>query len=282
MMFDSDLEIITLVENLAYRQGTKGEHGLSFLLRIAGKQILFDTGQSDLLLANARKLDINLAEVDAAVISHGHYDHAGGLRAFLGVNRHAPVYIKPAAFDTKFSRSGGQVRPTGMSPHLLEAFSERVLFVDEKIELIPGLYIIPTIESHYPFEQSSSNLLVEREGQLMPDDFSDELFLAFDHPEGLTILSGCSHLGILNICQTALDLTGSSKIRALLGGTHLKGASTGRVEQTLEAFDTLQVEQFGLCHCTGLGPYMEFVQKYGDIVRYAYVGTMFRPYGSEA
>ncbi len=280
-MAEPELEIITLVENLAYRQGTKGEHGLSFLLRTPGRQILFDTGQSDLLLANARKLDINLAEVDAVVISHGHYDHVGGLKAFFGVNSHAPVYIKPAAFDSKFSRSAGQLRPTGISPELLKTFSERFLFVDETIELVPELYIIPTIESHYPFEQSSSNLLVEREGQLIPDDFSDELFLAFEHPEGLTILSGCSHLGILNICQTAMVITGNPKIRALIGGTHLKGASTGRIEQTLEAFDELSVAQFGLCHCTGLGPYMEFVQKYGDIVRYAYVGTMFRPYGIE-
>ncbi len=273
-----ELEIITLVENIAYRQGTKGEHGLSFILKTHDKQILFDTGQSDLLLSNARQLDIDLTKVDCVVISHGHYDHTGGLESFFKINPHAPVYVKSATFEPKYSKSTGQVRAIGMQPDLLTAFRERFHFVKEKVELASGLWIVPSIESHYPFEQPSSKMLVERDGKTIPDDFSDELFMFFDHPKGLTIMSGCSHRGVLNICQTALNVATHKSIRMLLGGTHLKGASSGKIEQTLEAFEPFQIQQFGLCHCTGLTPFMAFKQKYGDQVRYAYVGTRFLPY----
>ncbi len=277
-MTHPDLEIITLVENMAYRQGTKGEHGLSFIINTNDQQILFDTGQSDLLLANAKQLDIDLSRVDSVVISHGHYDHTGGLEAFFKVNQHAPVWLKPAAFETKYSKSTGQVRPIGMQPTLFTAFRDRFHFVKEKLELTPGLWIVPGIESHFSFEQSSSKMLVKREGQNIPDNFEDELFMLFDHPQGLCILSGCSHRGILNICKTAIHTSHNPKIRMLLGGTHLKGASSGKIEQTLEAFDEFQVQQFGLCHCTGLIPFMAFWQKYGEQVRYAHVGTRFLPY----
>ena len=277
-MSHSDLEITTLVENMAYRQGTKGEHGLSFMITTHDKQILFDTGQSDLLLSNAQQLGIDLSRVDCVVISHGHYDHTGGLESFFRVNQHAPVYAKPAAFETKYSKSTGQVRPIGMQPDLFAAFRDRFHFIQEKKEIASGLWIVPSIASHYSFEQPSSKMLVERDGKTIPDDFSDELFLFFDHPKGLTILSGCSHRGVLNICQTALDLATHKSIRMLLGGTHLKGASSGKVEQTLKAFEAFQIQQFGLCHCTGLTPFMAFKQKYGEQVRYAYVGTRFLPY----
>ncbi len=272
------MEIITLVENLSYQQGLKGEHGLSFLIKVDGKQILFDAGQTNLLADNAKVLDIDLASVDAVVISHGHYDHTGGLESFFEINHHAPVWIKSAAFDDKFSGSHGGLRFVGMDKTIMEKYRHRFRFAEGNIEIAPGLKIITDISHYYPFEQSSSTMIVKKGNQEESDPFEDELFMLYDHPHGLTVFAGCAHLGIGNICRTAMEVTGNNHIGLVLGGTHLKGASGGRIEQTINAFSDLEVDHFGLCHCTGLPAFIAFSQAFGGRVRYAHVGTHFSPY----
>ncbi len=272
------MEILTLVENLAYRQGTKGEHGLSLLVKAGGKQILFDTGQTDLLLKNAKILEVDLAQVDAVVISHGHYDHTGGLEAFFRVNDHAPVWVKPEAFWKKLSKSTGKARYIGIDKDISQNYRERFKYVTEPFELAPGLTIVPSTKHFYAFEQSSSNMLVEKDGQMQNDSFEDELYMVYDHHQGLTIFSGCAHRGIGNICRSAMEMTSNKQIKLIIGGTHLKGASTGRIEKTVEAFENLPVEKYGLAHCTGLPAFNAFFNKFGEAVRYAHVGTHFEPY----
>ncbi|MFO8001576.1 MAG: MBL fold metallo-hydrolase [Marinilabilia sp.] len=272
------MEILTLVENLTYRQGTKGEHGLSFLVRTGDKEVLFDTGQSDLLIRNAQELGVDLASVDQVVISHGHYDHTGGLGAFFEVNDHAPVWIKAGAFEEKFSRTTGQSRYIGISQEIKTRFRSRFCFVEDEEEIAPGLKIIPTIDRYYGFEQPSSVMQVRREGQMVPDPFADELFVVYEHSEGSTVFAGCAHRGIGNICRTAMDVTGHNTLRLVIGGTHLKGVSAGKISKTVEAFGKMKVEQFALAHCTGIPAFMAFSEAFWEKVRYAHVGTRFLPY----
>jgi 7,8-dihydropterin-6-yl-methyl-4-(beta-D-ribofuranosyl)aminobenzene 5'-phosphate synthase len=272
------MEIITLVENLAYKQGTKGEHGLSFLVKAGGKQILFDTGQSDLLFDNAKILNVDLEKVDAVVISHGHYDHTGGLEAFFRINDQAPVWLKPGALEQKLSKSTGEARYIGIDKAISRDYRDRFHFVTESFEIAPQLMIVPSIGHYYGFEQPSFAMLVEKEGQVENDLFEDELFMVKDHPEGLTVLAGCAHRGIANICRSAMELTANERIKLVLGGTHLKGASSGRIKKTVKAFEELPVEKYGLCHCTGLPAFISFASTFGEAVRYAHVGTHFDPY----
>jgi 7,8-dihydropterin-6-yl-methyl-4-(beta-D-ribofuranosyl)aminobenzene 5'-phosphate synthase len=272
------MEVITLVENLAYQLGIKGEHGLSFLVKAEGKQILFDTGQSGLLVDNAKKLGEDLSAVDVVVISHGHYDHTGGLRAFFEMNDHAPVLLKPDAFSEKFSKTTGEPRFVGIDRTVRADFKGRFHVVAGTTELAPGLLVVPTIHHYYDFEQSSPSMMMKKNRNMVADTFDDELFMVFNHPEGITIFAGCAHRGIGNICRTAMAVTGNADIRLVLGGTHLKGASTGRIEKTVSSFDDLCVHEYGLCHCTGLPAFMAFSHKFKEKVRYAYVGTHFTPY----
>ncbi|WP_291859572.1 MBL fold metallo-hydrolase [Marinilabilia sp.] len=227
------IDIITLVENLAYQQGTMGEHGLSFVVRTGGKQILFDTGQSDLLVHNAKKLNVDLSAIDAVVISHGHYDHTGGLPAFFVLNDYAPVWLKPKAFDEKMSKSTGTPRFIGLDPEVANRYSNRFKLVSEVVEIAPGLKIVPKIGNYFGFEQSSQSMMVKQGEELVADLFEDELFMVFDHPAGLVVFAGCAHRGICNICRSAIELTGMQKIKLVLGGTHLKGASKGRITKTV-------------------------------------------------
>jgi 7,8-dihydropterin-6-yl-methyl-4-(beta-D-ribofuranosyl)aminobenzene 5'-phosphate synthase len=273
-----EIEIITLVENLAYQQGTKGEHGLSFLVRTGGKQILFDTGQSDLLVHNAQKMNVDLAVVDAVVISHGHYDHTGGLPAFFELNDHAPVWIKAKAFDVKMSKSTGIPRFIGLTPEVADRYSSRFKLVSEVTEIAPGLKIVPEIGNFYGFEQPSQSMLVKHGKELRADLFEDELFMVFEHQDGLVVFAGCAHRGIGNICRSAMELTGQQCISLVVGGTHLKGASKGRVTKTVKAFQELDVNEFGLCHCTGVRAFNEFANVFGEQVRYAHVASRFLPF----
>ncbi len=120
--------------------------------------------------------------------------------------------------------------------------------------------------------------MVKHGEELSADLFEDELFMVFDHPEGLVVFAGCAHRGIGNICRSAMDFTGQKKIKLVLGGTHLKGASKGRITKTVDAFKNIDIERFGLCHCTGLPAFMEFAGEFEEKVRYAHVATRFQPY----
>ena len=272
------IDIITLVENLAYQQGTKGEHGLSFVVRTSGRQILFDTGQSDLLVQNAKKMNVDLSAIDAVVISHGHYDHTGGLPAFFEINDHAPVWLKSKAFDEKMSKSTGTPRFIGLDPEVAERYRTRFRTVEQVTEVAPGLKIVPEIGSYYGFEQPSQSMLIKHGKTLSADLFEDELYMVFEHSERLVVFAGCAHRGIGNICRSAMSLTGCNQVQLVLGGTHLKGASKGRIAKTVDAFKDLEVEHFGLCHCTGLPAFMEFSRVFEEKVRYAHVGTRFEPF----
>jgi 7,8-dihydropterin-6-yl-methyl-4-(beta-D-ribofuranosyl)aminobenzene 5'-phosphate synthase len=277
-MLTPEIEVITLVENLAYQQGTKGEHGLSFLVRTGGKQILFDTGQSGLLIQNAKKMNVDLSDVDAVVISHGHYDHTGGLPAFFELNGHAPVWLKSNALDEKMSKSTGTPRFIGIDKEVAEQYSERFRIVSEVTEIAPGLIIVPEINHYYNFEQPSQSMLIRHGNEVVADLFEDELFMVYKHQEGLVVFSGCAHRGIGNICRSAMEQTSQQHIRLVLGGTHLKGASKGRVAKTVKAFQELEVQEFGLCHCTGLRAFKEFANVFGEQVRYAHVASRFLPF----
>ena len=274
----AELEIITLVENLAYQQGTKGEHGLSVLISTGDRKILFDTGQSGLLTENARRMGLDLSDIDLAVISHGHYDHTGGLKNFFELNKHAPVLIKSKALEAKFSGSTGTPRYIGIDKHMVENNRHRFRSIEEVTKIAPGLKVVPRINRYFDFEQSSQVMTIEKEGKMMVDPFEDELFLMYDHPDGLTVFTGCAHRGIGNICRTAMEEAGNDKIRLIFGGTHLKGASYGRISKTIDAFLDMDVSSFGLCHCTGLPAFMQFSAEFPDQVRYAHVGTRFLPY----
>ena len=156
--------ITTLVENCVYNRKLEAEHGLSLYVRTPEKRILFDTGQSDLLLRNATLLHIDLKAVDALVLSHGHSDHTGGLRAFLAENDRATVFCKRDALNRKFKKE----RENG----LLDASSldlSRFCFVDEVTEIYPGVVLCPDIPLSQKEDTHFDHFFTEVNGQRIPD-----------------------------------------------------------------------------------------------------------------
>lgn len=262
------MQITTLIENLCYGSGLKGEHGFSVHLEHKGVQILFDTGQSDSFMQNADKLGIDIQKVELVVISHGHYDHSGGLLRFLQMNKRAKVYIKESAFEQKYNGK----RFIGVDP-ALNAFKERFINVDRVEQIVPDIYLFPTINLDYPEETHFEGMYTHVKDHEKRDNFEDEQFLALTDKNKINIITGCSHRGIVNIVSTAKKYF-NFEVSLVLGGFHLKSASGESLHRTVDFFNQEKVRRVGLSHCSGLEAYRAFVNQFHGEVFYNHTGSV--------
>ena len=258
------MKISMLMENTAFTEGFQFEHGLSIHIETEAHRILFDMGRSDGFIANAKRLGIDLAAVDIAVLSHGHYDHGGGLEAFLAVNGKAPVYLSQFAFDPCFAEAE---RYIGLKPEL--SGHPRLRFVGEQLDLDAELRLFACNECSRPFAVNSYGLHVLRDNTLKPDDFRHEQYLLIQERGKRVLISGCSHQGILNIMSwVAPDV--------LIGGFHFMKVDPVGAERTVleEAAQGLAQAntQYYTCHCTGLAQYDYLKARLGDQLRYLAAG----------
>ena len=249
------LYITTLVEDTVLETGLSYEHGLSFWIEYGDRRVLFDTGQTRLLFKNAKKLGVDLGNTDAVILSHGHYDHTGGLAAVLDAAPEALVYIHPAALEPKFSCKGAQARAIGMPESAKRvicshAANNRVVWTKGPVEVMPGLFVTGPIPRNADFEDVGGAFYVDEnceQGDKLPDD--QAAFL--DTPRGLVVILGCSHAGVVNTLNYVVKLTENKHIDSVVGGMHLLSASQDRIEHTINAFRTYNIQHIGLAHCTG-------------------------------
>ena len=237
------MRIVVLMENTASRDGLAFEHGLSLYLEANGKKILFDAGQSGAFADNALALGIDLAEVDFAVLSHGHYDHGGGLLRFLEINQTAPVYLRREAFGAHYN---GTAKYIGLDEQLKN--SHRLIFVPDVLEIAPGITLTGGAmpELIHPIEPYG---LTRREGEnFLPEDFRHEQYLLIEEAGKRICISGCSHRGVVNIARRFAP-------EVLVGGFHFQkldpeGAGKPALEQA--AVDLLDLPtDYYTGHCTG-------------------------------
>ena len=259
------MRITCLAENTAGRVCCGSEHGLSLYIETNGKRILFDTGASRLFAENAEKLGVNLAEVDAAILSHGHYDHGGGLETFFRLNDHAAVYANRNVFEYFMNHE----RYIGLDPKLYDR--PRIRFVDD------DLYLSDWAELHTFREKKAvvpilpDGFSVKRNGVLVPDLFDHEQYLLI-HEQGKRILiSGCSHKGILNIMDWCTP-------DVFVGGFHLfrldiQKEGTELLKKTAAALLQYQTEYY-TCHCTGTEQYAILKERMGERLHYIAAGDV--------
>ena len=205
-----ELRITVLMENTA-REGLVAEHGLSFFLEYRGRCFLLDAGSSGRFADNAQKLGVDLDGVELAALSHGHYDHADGLRAFFALNDRAPVYIRPQAGEAYYSKSGGSPRFVGIHREIWEGFRDRFVPVDGLYPLCPGAWLAPETVRGGPFASREPNLLRKvGEDRFLPDDFSHEQSMVLETGRGLVVLNSCCHGGVVNIEGRAGPVPGTA------------------------------------------------------------------------
>lgn len=235
------MKIITLVENCVQKRGLLAEHGLSFYIETSSRKILFDTGQSNILIHNAKQLSVNLDDIDTIVISHGHYDHTGGLSSLLKINKKARVIVKKGALTPKYRRL---LYPEDRIPEIT-SLKDRVTEITSPVELDNNFFIMPDINVTNPSDTSYDG----------EDRFEDELFLGFKKGEHISVISSCSHNGITNIASTASHFF-SLPLDLILGGFHTRAASTERIKNIIETLKDISPRSIGVCHCTGIDNYL--------------------------
>jgi len=248
------LTVTTLIENSpGEHKGLATEHGLSFHVAAGDTRLLFDTGQSGAILDNAAKLGIDLSNLDHVVLSHGHYDHSGGLRRLARERPGFRLTVGRGFFDAKYGDRGNAREFLGndFDPAFLEA--ERVPWspLDEPVrELAPGVRVLTGFDRVHPEETVHPRFTVRRDGRMQHDDFSDEVLVALDSPKGLVVLLGCSHPGVRNMLDAVTERLGGP-IYAVLGGTHLVEASRTGLDAALGYFRQSNIAAIGVSHCTG-------------------------------
>lgn len=256
--------IVTLIENSeGVRRELAFEHGLSVWVEREGRAVLFDTGAGGAFLSNARKLGIDLSAAEALVVSHGHSDHAGGVRAFYEtVGSKAPFVTGPGFFDPKYAAESGGHHYIGAdftAAWLAERGARHRVVGDGtpgvSVELVPGVHAVNGFRRTHPEETDSTRFVVDRGGSSGPedfevDDFRDEVCLAVETRRGLVVVLGCSHPGSMNMLDQVRARFGG-KLHAVIGGTHLNAAGEGRVSASIAYLAALGCERIGIAHCSG-------------------------------
>jgi len=237
------------------------EHGFSCQVRIfSGKNehaILLDAGLSKECMAwNARQLGISLSSIEAVVLSHGHFDHTGGLEGFFGsVGRPVPLIAHPDAFvRRRLKTPKGPVELPVWDPVALKKAGADILLHNGASTLADGhLLVTGEVERKTPFETGMPGMDLYTDGQWIPDPIRDDQAVVIDvNGKGLVVLSGCAHAGIVNTVEYAKKITGTNDVHGVLGGFHLTGpAFAPRIQPTIDAVNRIGPEYLVPMHCTG-------------------------------
>lgn len=269
--------ITTLVENLSVSNGYKSKHGLSFHIKTKNHNILFDLGPDNSFLENAKKLNIDVSDVDIAIISHGHSDHGGGLESFLKNNNKAKVYINKNAFGlyyTSILKYGKYY--IGLNRDLKD--DKRIILTDDNFKIDEDILLFSNVDRK-EFLSTSNKSLLKKEGDLyLEDDFRHEQNLILKEGDKHILISGCSHCGVVNILDKASKIL-NENIDISIGGLHLCKPSTKKIEkeefiralgENLKERDT----KFYTCHCTGEKPFSILKDILGEKIDYLKTGSV--------
>ena len=277
---------VTVVDNDAVGMGISGllaEHGVSFYIEAKGREgqtkILVDTGTSQqVILHNLETMEIDIKNLDVIVLSHGHYDHTGGLLGILkSVERRIPVIAHPKIFAPKFS-SKSRLVYTGppYSPEDVEREGGVLLLARNSVEITKGVVTSGEIERIVPYERVEGFSVVEN-GEFLADSMPDDqaLFINLEG-KGLVIVTGCAHSGLINTIHYAQKLTGIDRIYAVIGGFHLIKASTNRINKTIEELEKINFALLAPCHCTGTKATFRFLETFKEKCKPIVVGDKLK------
>ena len=262
-----------LVDNIGNEE-VRGEWGLSFFIEYGEHGLLLDAGASGLFAENAEALGISLENVDIAVLSHAHYDHADGMERFFEINAGAKLYLRDSCGENCYKKEGSLWKYIGIRNGLLEKYRDRLAPVSGDLELDEGIWLIAHHTKDLDKIGKMERMYRKSPEGWLTDCFDHEQSLVFDTEEGLVIFNSCSHGGADHIIREVSAAFGGKKVKALVGGFHLHNKSEEYVRAFSERIRAAGVEQIYTGHCTGEEAYRILREELGDMARQLKAGLV--------
>jgi len=270
----------TISENTAFARprGLLAEWGLSILVEADHQKILLDTGASVSAAHNGALLGLDWSRIDALVLSHGHYDHTGGMRQVLTkINRPVKVVAHPAVFDAKYSQIFKDELPgiigIPFDRKELEKLGAVFQLTGEPVWLSKNVVTSGEIPMTTDYETIDPGLYCRQNGEMVPDPLPDDQALFVKTDQGLVVLLGCAHRGMINTLRHAQKVTGVGAIHTVIGGTHLIRASEVQMELTIAELKEMGVQRLGVSHCTGMHAAVRLANEFGQKFFFNNTGT---------
>lgn len=263
------IKATVLVENSVFGNlGAIAEHGWAVFLETPHGNFLFDTGQGKALLNNAQVFRKDLSSLSGIILSHHHIDHTGGLWDALKAVATKPidVYTHPGLFNEGYVKRGSSTVFGGLPYRrvLLENAGANFRFNTDFTEIVPQVYLTGEVFRTTTFEHGEDDLLLQTPDGLIKDPLTDDQSLVITTEQGLLVILGCAHAGIVNILNYARQKTGDNRILAVIGGTHLWPVTSEQKEKSLSALAAMDIGRIGVSHCTGFEMSVRLAQQFGE------------------
>ena len=266
--------ITVLNENSVYKRGFLAEHGMSVLIEYEGKRILFDTAQSDVFIKNAIRLSKDIETLDAIVLSHGHYDHCGGLEFYAEKYKLPTIYVRENAFENKktkneFAEGYREIGIPWRNEKIADSIKPFVKFTEDFCEIMPQVFLLGNIPYVTDFETVNKGMKIDLNGELVEDRMSDEQLLVIRSEKGLHVFAGCSHPGIINVLRYVEEKFPDEHIYSLYAGMHLISAKKEKLERVIGELEKRDIDLIMPVHCTGQKAAAAIKGRFGNKCRLA-------------
>ena len=275
------MKITILCENLVGKLVGAGEHGFSAFIEMNEGNYLFDTGSGPSIVANSLVFNKDIRSVKKIFLSHGHFDHSGGLPEVLKLRSKVDVHIHPHVFLDRIAvhKENGEEKKRFVGiPYkkvYLESLGANFILNSDFIEVEKGIFLTGEVPRKTLFEKSDPRLFSEINGKIAPDIFLDDQSLILDTEKGLILILGCAHSGMINIIHHVIHKTRKEKFYAIMGGTHLDFLTPEQLEESIKALKQMEIEKIGVSNCTGMRAAFRLQQEFKDRFFYGCVGSVF-------
>jgi 7,8-dihydropterin-6-yl-methyl-4-(beta-D-ribofuranosyl)aminobenzene 5'-phosphate synthase len=257
-----------------------GEHGFSAYIETDQGNYLFDTGSGHSIVANSLALNKDLRIVRKIFLSHGHFDHTGGLPEVLKLKENVDVHAHQHIFLDRIhliKENGKETKRFVGMPYkksYLEFFGANFILNKDFVEVEKGMFLTGEVPRKTTFEKPDPTLFSEIDGKMAQDIFRDDQSLILDTEKGLVVILGCAHAGTINILNHVIDKTGKENFYAIIGGTHLDFLTSEQLEESIMVLNKLRIEKIGVSHCTGMRAAFRLSLEFGDRFFYGCVGSV--------